>query len=334
MTIFHPKIAMTVSPQSFREGLLTDHGRPWLLALGALVLGAMAMGASPVCVRLAKEAGVGPFASAFWRMLLALPALWLWARWEDRRRGFAPSRRDWRGPAMLAGIAFAGDMIFWHLSILNTTVANATFFATLAPLFVILCLWAVFREAIPRAVLAGLVICILGGLALVGESMQVDPRRLTGDVYGIITAVFFGLSIIAVDRARRELGAARTTFIMSCIAALLLFTAALLSGEIVFTHTPKAWVILVALALISQVLGIGLMALALGQLPATFSSLVIFMEAVFAAAFGWVILGEAISPIQALGGVLILLGIWTARPRQVKPALNPVGQTPQPTRRA
>ena len=42
-------------------------------AFAALVVGAMAMGVSPIFVRLAD---VGPFASAFWRVTLALPALW------------------------------------------------------------------------------------------------------------------------------------------------------------------------------------------------------------------------------------------------------------------
>ena len=51
---------------------------------------------------------------------------------------------------------------------------------------------------------------------------------------------------------------------------------------------------LVALALVSQVGGQGLLAVALGTLPATFSSLVIFLEAIAAAAFGWVVLGEAL----------------------------------------
>src|SRR5579875_3426125 len=46
-------------------------------AMAALVFGAAAMGVSPIFVRLAD---VGPFASAFWRVMLALPVLWVWMR--------------------------------------------------------------------------------------------------------------------------------------------------------------------------------------------------------------------------------------------------------------
>jgi len=60
------------------------------------------------------------------------------------------------------------------------------------------------------------------------------------------------------------------------------------------------------------------LAVALGSLSATFSSLVIFIEAVAAAVFAWIIVNETLSPLQLAGGILILAGIWVARPRGEK----------------
>src|SRR5690606_24670549 len=105
-----------------------------VLAFVALVTGAVAMAASPIFVRLAD---VGPFASAFWRVALALPALWIWDRLETRPAAASSATV----PIVLAGLFFAGDLFFWHLSILSTTVANATFFATTAPIWVVLGGW-------------------------------------------------------------------------------------------------------------------------------------------------------------------------------------------------
>jgi drug/metabolite transporter (DMT)-like permease len=290
--------------------IATDERRRMGLAIAALVLGAVAMGASPLFVRWAD---VGPYASAFWRVFLALPFLWVWARVENRGRGI-----NWRGidtPVILSGLFFTGDLFFWHLSILGTTVANATFLATTAPIWVALGAWLVLSEAVSTRALVGLALCVGGGFALLGESYGFAPQRVWGDIYGMITAVFFGSYVLAVRKARANFGAAELMFLSTAITAACLFVIALVLEPRIL---PQSWAgigALLALALVSQVGGQGLMAVALGTLPATFSSLVIFLEAIAAAAFGWLLLGEALGIVQMLGGILILFGIWVARPR-------------------
>jgi drug/metabolite transporter (DMT)-like permease len=289
---------------------LAPGDRRHAIAIAALVLGAAAMGASPIFVRLAD---VGPFASAFWRTFLALPFLWVWMRFEDDG-GDAPSGLT--VPIVLAGVFFAGDLFFWHLSILATTVANATFLATTAPIWVVLTAWLLRSEQIGIATLAGLALCIAGGAALVGQSYGFAPQRLLGDAFGLATAVFFGLYVVALRFARKGCGAARLSFISTAITSACLLVIALALDT---RFLPQSWsgvAVLVGLALISQVAGQGLLAVALGALPATFSSMVIFLEAVAAAGFAWVFLGEALGWLQALGGILILGGIFLARPRE------------------
>jgi drug/metabolite transporter (DMT)-like permease len=281
-------------------------------ALLALCAGAVAMGISPVFVRVAG-ADVGPFASAFWRVALALPLLYAWMRFEDagtqgRNRRLAPA-------ALIAGLAFAGDLCFWHLSILNTSVANATFFATTAPVFVVLITRLVLRQRVSRGTWLGLALCCLGGAALIGQTLELDPARLRGDLYGVATAFFFGLYFLAVGRAREASGAARVTFLASAVTAAILLFIALLDGRPLLPRTVEGILALVAMAWISHAAGQGLLSIALGRLAPVFSSLVIFLEAIAAAAFGWVLLGEPLTAVQVLGGALILFGIWIARPR-------------------
>jgi drug/metabolite transporter (DMT)-like permease len=280
----------------------------------ALCVGAVAMGVSPVFVRFAAT-DVGPFASAFWRVALALPVLYAWMRIEETGAPPGSPRRSFDRATVFAGIAFAGDLFFWHLAILNTTVANATFFATTAPLFVILIVWLVLRQRISQGTVIGLVLCLLGGASLIGQSVQVEPDRIRGDLYGIATAVFFGIYFLAVGRARSGSGAGRVTFEASLVTAAVLLGVALFFDTRVVPQTREGVLALMALAFISHAGGQGLLAVALGRLPPVFSSLVIFLEAIAAAALGWIVLGERLTPIQFVGGALILLGIWAARPR-------------------
>lgn len=208
-----------------------------------------------------------------------------------------------------------GRPVLLHLAILGTTVANATFLATTAPVWVALGTVLVLRRAVPAASLGGLALCLAGGALLIGHSYSFAPERLLGDAYGLATAVFFGLTILAMGEARRRQGSARVTFLSTAVTAGVLLIVAVALEDRVLPTTLLGWAILLALALISQALGQGLLALALGHLPAVFSALVIFLEAVAAAALGWLLLAEVLTLPQALGGVAILAGIWVARPR-------------------
>jgi drug/metabolite transporter (DMT)-like permease len=278
-------------------------------AFVALLAGATALGVSPVFVRLAD---VGPFASAFWRAALALPVLYIWMRLEDRGRTQRPGLAL---PGILAGVFFAGDLFFWHLSILNTSIANSTFLATTAPVWVILVAWLWFREAISLWTLAGLALCIAGGAALVGDSLQIDRTRLLGDAYGAATGVFFGLYFHAIRIGRVTHGAARLTLQSTAVTALVLLVVALILEPRILPQSLQGWLAVIALGMLTHAAGQGLLSVALGTLPTVFSSLVIFLEAVIAALFAWIALGEALSLTQMAGGAAIMLGIWTARPR-------------------
>ncbi|WP_406600840.1 DMT family transporter [Microvirga rosea] len=283
-------------------------------AFAALCLGAVAMGISPIFVRYAS-ADVGPFTSAFWRVFLALPLLYGWMRIEEAKAPAGTPRQSFPKVTIFAGLAFSADLFFWHLSILSTTVANATFFATTAPLFVVLVVWLVLKQKVSGGTFLGLVMCLLGGTALIGQSLQVDPSRIRGDLFGVATAFFFGLYFIFASRARTVAGAARVTFESGVITSAVLVVIALVFEGRLLPQTGQGLAALVAMAFISHAGGQGLLSIALGRLSPVFSSLVIFLEAVAAALFGWLLLGEAITPVQALGGAAILAGIWVARPK-------------------
>lgn len=288
--------------------------RSTVLPFVALLLGAMSMAISPIFVRLAE---VGPFASAFWRVGAALPVLFLWATIEARTRGepaVAAFRVD--RAILAAGLTFAADLVFWHLAILNTTIANATLLATMAPVWVVLGSGALIGERVAGSTVYGLVLCIIGAAALVGLSYSLAPDRLAGDLYGIATSFFFGAYFLAVRAARRRSPVGRITFLSSLITApILLVIALVVEGQLFPTSLSGAGAI-AGLALISHTGGQGFLTYALGHLPAAFSALVIFIEAIAAAGFAWAFLGEPVTWLQVAGGAFILVGIYVARPQK------------------
>src|SRR5215510_4769156 len=165
-------------------------------ALAALLAGATFIALSPIFVREALAAGVGPTAAAFWRVALAVPVLWLV---YGLRRG--PRVRRYSGKWVLlvaAALAFAGDLAFWHKSIQLTSVANATLLANLASIFVTLAAWIFLRQRPTPTFLAGLA----GVALLVHASLAFSSTGLLGDALGVVTAMFYAGYLLAVKGLR------------------------------------------------------------------------------------------------------------------------------------
>jgi drug/metabolite transporter (DMT)-like permease len=283
--------------------------RPQRLALPALLVGGIAIGFSPIFVRLSE---LGPIATGFYRLFLALPLLWLWMAWEGQHRAPATTGVEWR-PVAVPGILFAGDILFWHWSITTTTVANATLFANLAPVVVTFGAWFYLGEHITLRFLLGMALAMGGAALLVNASAALGARYVLGDMFGLITACFFGGYVLAVARLRDRYPASTIMFYSSFVTCVLLLAATLVSGESLLPRSSNGWIALWALAWISQAMGQGLIAYALGHLPASFSALAILIEPLTAAILGWVWLGEALGVLQAVGGAIVLAGITVAR---------------------
>ena len=290
-------------------GILRRRMRPMNPALAALLAGATCIALSPIFVRLADT---GPTASAFWRVALAVPALWALYLLKDKSPG---KRYGGRWPLLAAaGVAFAGDLGFWHLSIQYTSVANSTLLANLASIFVTLAAWTFLRQRPTAMFLAGLG-CALGGVVLlVGSSTGYSRTGLIGDAFGVLTAMFYAAYIFAV-KGLRDRGE-RTLYLMavaSTVTALVLLPVALASGERFLPAGAYGWSVLLGLALVSHAGGQGLIAYALAHLPAAFSSVSLLLQPVMAALFAWAILSESLVPLQVAGGLIVLAGIYLAR---------------------
>ena len=278
-------------------------------ALGALLLGATCIALSPIFVRLSEA---GPTATAFWRVALAVPALWVLYLLKARAR---TQRYSGKWPLLLAaGFAFAGDLAFWHTSIKLTSVANSTLLANLASIFVTLAAWMFLKHKPTRLFLAGLAAALIGVGLLVHTSLTFSSTGLLGDALGVVTAMFYAGYILAVkglrDRGETTLHLMAVT---STITALFLLPVALASGEQMIPSSAFGWWMLIGLALISHAAGQGLIAYALAHLPAAFSSVSLLFQPVMAALFAWLLLSEGLVPLQIAGGIVVLFGIYLAR---------------------
>lgn len=286
------------------------------LAIVALFAGATCIGTSALFVKVSEA---GPVSTAFWRVFLALPFLWVWALTASRQaarhspNAVAPSPHNPRGLLFAAGFFFAGDLAVWHWSIVLTSVANAVLLANLAPIFVTLAAWLLWRHRPSLLFLTGLGAALTGVALMVGGDFSGDSgRALLGDALGVVTAMFYAAYQVTVKKLRGMLNTARIMAVSSVVTAAILLPLALLSGEVFFPATMSGWMKVLGLALISQVAGQSLIAYALAHLPATLSSVGLLLQPVMAGMFAWILLGETLGATAAVGAALVLIGIRIA----------------------
>lgn len=266
---------------------------------------------------------IGPSSTAFYRVLLALPALWMWAGLEARTsvKSAGPKTRADYGWLILAGLFFTADLAFWHWSIKMTSVANATLLANFAPIFVTLGAAVLFGEKPARTFLVALALSIVGAVFLMGASFQLNTQHFVGDLLGIATAVFYGAYQLSVNRLRRRFSTGVIMAWVGMSATAGLFVVAVFSGEGLNPETARGWLVLIGLALVSHVAGQGLIAYAFGHLAASFGSLGLLLQPIVAAVLAWFLFEEALSAIQAAGAALTLSGLYIARKHASRPAI-------------
>jgi drug/metabolite transporter (DMT)-like permease len=282
------------------------------LALATLLAGAVGIAVAPIMVRLSP---VGPSATAFWRVILALPFLWTWTFCRKEKTDFqqSPASLSDYFYLCLAGCFFAVDLSLWHWSIKLTSVANATLLVNFAPVFVTLGSWLIFRQRVRLSFLFGMALALSGMTLIAGYSFQASLRHFLGDALSFSAALFYAGYLLSVKSLRERFATATIMAWSGLSAGLTLLLISLLTGEPLSFGGLQGWAVLLALALISQVAGQSLITFALAQLPAAFSSVALLLQPVTAAFLAWLLLKEPIVAWQAYGGVMVLIGIVVAR---------------------
>src|SRR3954468_103708 len=280
-----------------RQPASRSEARAGRFAFPALIVGNLVLALGPWMVRLAD---VGPIASGFWRLGLAVPLLLLLAR-QQAGPQIAPNR----GLVVLlsiAGLFFAADLASWHVGIRMTKLANASLFGNSSSIFLVL--YGFLRlKRLPRPVQALAIACAaIGAGLLLGSSWELSPEHFTGDLFTMLAGLFYTFYLIVVDRARKVMKPMPVLAIATTAGALPLLLFAMLIGDPVVPHN---WAPLVLLALGSQVIGQGLLVYGVGYLSPVVVGVGLLAQPVGGALIGRLAYGETMSAADIAGAVLI-----------------------------
>ena len=275
------------------------------LAYLALGIGVLGVSTSSILIKwmpLVPALAIAAYRLGFTVLFLGPVAL------ATRRGELAEVGRRDVALSVLGGVFLAAHFAAWITSLKFTSVASSVVLVTLQPVFVLLGARLLFGERVTRAGLLGVALA-LGGGALIGWSdWQAGRQELQGDWLALVGALLVAFYLLVGRSVRRRLSVLPYTTLVYGAAAVLVAWS-LLAGVPLYPYPWAAWLLFLALAVFPTIFGHTMFNYAIGHLPAGLVSVSILGEPVGAAALAYLLLGERLSPLQAVGGLGVLAGI-------------------------
>ncbi len=274
-----------------------DRPEPHRLAFAALLFGNVALAFGPWLVRLAD---VGAVAAGFWRVMIALPFLWLLARGTGQQPHWP--KRAITVTLLVAATFYALDLASWNIGIRLTKLGNATLFGNTGS-FVFVVYGLILAGRLPSRKQAGaLALAVVGAALLMGSSYELSPKNLAGDLLTLVGGLLYGGYLIFVERGRTRMKPLPLLLLVTLFAMPMLLIISATLGERIWPHD---WTPVVIFALSSQVVGQGLLVYSIGVFPPLVVGLALLTQPAISALVGWLAYGETLSLADSAGAAAI-----------------------------
>ena len=241
---------------------------------------------------------------AFWRMAGASTLLW--------SHGVIQKQEPlWRSkfPAIIvAGIFLALHFAFFYSAVKLTSIASATLFATLAPIFTLVYERFALKHKFPVGALVGLWMAISGAVIVQGTEFAWGSEATQGNFYALASSAFMSVVLIIAQRIRSEITNIMYTRWLYLFAALTLALIIFSLGiDISFQLADSKW--LLGLVILPTLIGHNSMSYAVKYLRPTIVGSMPFGEPILASILAWLFFGEMVGLNVIIGGAITLSGL-------------------------
>lgn len=300
-----------------------DHFRTGLLfALSS----AFAFGLSGPLGKSLMEAGWSPTAAVTARLAGGAVAMAVFATVMNRN-WLREALGHWKTVVAYGVVPIAGAQLCYYNAVSHLSVGVALLIEYTAPVLVVGWLWATTRRRPTNLTLAGVVLAV-AGIMLVLDVFSDAHVNLVGVGWALVAAVCAACYFMMSDEvstdpteegALNPITLAAAGLIVGAVAVALLGASHVLPMTFTANDTEVAgfttsWIVPVAaMALIPTAIAYTLGIMGVARLRPRFASLVGLSEVMFAVLAAWVLLGEALAPIQVVGAAVVLAGLVLAR---------------------
>jgi drug/metabolite transporter (DMT)-like permease len=278
-----------------------DPGSPYPI----LALAVACVSTGSIFVRLAQAPALSV---AFHRVFLASLLLAPFALGPLGRSWPSLSRRH-RLAMLAAGVALALHFATWIASLSYTSVAASVLLVNTTPLFTLAFSRLFLGETVPAVVVGATAAAFAGATLIAAGDWTGRADSLIGAGLALAGAVTLSLYHVVGRGLRRALPLNAYVLAVWSAAATVLALLAPLLGTDVLRQEPRAYVWLVALAVVPTLCGHGLVNLSLRRLPAPTVGLFLLGEPVAASLLAFVLLDERPGLATMAGGAVVIAAL-------------------------
>ena len=287
------------------QSLVEPAARKSILPYLALASGILCLSLSGLFVRWADAPGP---VTSFYRMAIA--SVLILPFFVRKQISLGKIQWRWLGLAALGGAFTVGDHGLWALGLGYTTVANATLLNYVAPLWVALFAWLVWKQRLGKIFWAGLALTFIGMAVVLANDWIASPHVGKGDLLALASSLFYGAYFLVTQKGRGHLETLSYIWPVVTVAALGLLVFNLGLGFPLTGYTPTTYVTFLMAALVAQICGYFTVIYALGHLKASVVSPTMVLQPVLSALLAVPLAGEPLQLVQILGGLAVVVGIY------------------------
>ena len=306
--------AKTINQSPLSEKLIAE-----VFSLAILSIAVIALAFSPIFTKL-SEIEMSPTATIFNRLWIATIIMSFWQLIktppEFTRIQLREYTHDYKqeGLLIIASLAATTSAVCWAISFTHTSVASSTVLRSLTPLFINFGAWLVLKQRFNRQFMMGMLLSIIGGTAIGWDDWQLGTDHLIGDGIALLSAALHGMNILIVGYLRARGCATAKVLLWRCgCGALMILPVVWLTDTTLLPISGQGWLTVIALAVVCQTFGQGLLVFSLKQFSSSFVGIFTLLKPIITALLAWVIFTESLTIASGLAVILILVGIYLAK---------------------
>jgi drug/metabolite transporter (DMT)-like permease len=261
---------------------------------------------------LAKSSGSPGVVVAFWRFLIAAVLWHAWIAIRGMRAGSARAvdARAWRA-ATVPGIVFGVNLACFFSGATRTPIAHAEFISALTPVVLIPVAAVVLKERVQRVAVAGGAVALAGVVLILGQTPS-EGTSLAGDLLVVGAVSAWVVYLMTAKSARARLDTAAFMAVMTTAAGVTALVLALMADPgAVVGLTATGWLVVAVLAVTAGTVSHGLLAWAQSRVAVGIISMLQLAQPGLGVLWAATLLGEAVTPVQMLGMVIVLGAVGT-----------------------